>query len=177
MTWFLVTLCAIASVVGLGVTSRRRVLVVTVVGVSMTPTLHPDDRVLARRRPASRVRAGDVVVLREPVPCRAGGSPGPPAPLIVKRLAAVPGDPFPRWLPAWARDGATVPADRYVVVGDNPNFSVDSRRFGLVAGDRLIGVVVRRVGGDPVAPAPATVIGPVVYRRMSLPTHPTSGGG
>ncbi len=175
MTWFVVGVCVVAAVVGLGVAARRRVLVVEVDGVSMEPTLHPDDRVVARRRPASRMRAGDVVVLREPVPCRADGTPTGPEPLMVKRLAAVPGDPYPEWLPAWARQGAVVPPDRYLVVGDNAAFSVDSRRFGPVSGDRLIGVAVRRVGGGPVAPAPAVAFGPVVRRLVSLPTHAASG--
>jgi signal peptidase I len=154
VTWFVVGVCAVAAVVGLSVAARRRFLVIEVDGVSMDPTLHPNDRVVARRRPASRMRAGDVVVLREPVPCQAGGTLRSPAPLIIKRLAAVPGDPYPGWLPAWARQGAVVPPDRYMVVGDNPAFSVDSRRFGPVSGDRLIGVVVRRVGGGLVPPAP-----------------------
>jgi signal peptidase I len=175
--WFVIGVCAVAAVVGLGVAARRRVLFVRVDGVSMDPTLHPDDRVVARRRPASRMRAGDVVVLWEPVPCRPYGTPTGPAQLMIKRLAAVPGDPYPEWLPAWSRQGAVVPPDRYVVVGDHPAFSVDSRRFGPVSGDRLIGVVVRRVGGGPVAPAPAVVIGSALGPLVSLPTHPTSGGG
>jgi signal peptidase I len=153
------------------VAARRRFPVVAVDGVSMDPTLRPGDRVVARRRPAYRMRAGHVVVLRETAPCWAGGTLRGSAPLIVKRLAAVPGDPYPGWLPAWARQGTIVAPERYVVVGDNPAFSVDSRRFGPVSGDRLIGVVVRRVGGGPVAPAPAVVIGSVVHRLVSFPTH------
>lgn len=176
MTWFVAGACAIAIVVGLSVASRRRFLVIRVYGMSMHPTLHPNDRVVARRRPASRMRAGDVVVLREPVPCRAGGARRGPKPLIVKRLAAGPGEPYPHWLPGWARQGTVVPPRRYIVVGDNPAFSADSRRFGPVSGDRLVAVVIRRLGGGPVAPAPAVDITPAVQRLVSIPPHAASTG-
>lgn len=154
MTWLVAAGCAVAAVAGLSVAARRRFLVVQVDGVSMDPTLCSQDRVVARRCPASRLRAGDVVVLREPVPWRAGGTGRRTAPLLVKRLAAVPGDPYPGWLPGWARQGGVVPPDRYVVVGDNPESSIDSRRFGPVSGGRLIGVVVRRLGGGAVGGGP-----------------------
>lgn len=157
MTWLVVGASLLTAVAGLSVAARRRFVIVRVDGVSMTPTLHPDDRVVVRRRPASRMRAGDVVVLREPVPCRARVRG--PVPLVVKRLAAAPGDPYPDWLAAWAREGTVVPPDRYVVVGDNRDLSVDSRRFGPVSGGRLIGVVVRRVGGGPTQSSTVAAIG------------------
>ncbi|MEV5824728.1 S26 family signal peptidase [Spirillospora sp. NPDC052242] len=127
--------------------ARGRLVVVTVGGTSMTPTLHDGDRVLVRRRPLHRVRRGDVVVL-EPPP---DGTrlPGPPGPdgrnWNVKRVAALPGDPLPPGVPG--PDG-TVPAGALAVLGDNPD-SVDSRHRGPYPGDRLLGVVVRRLSVSP----------------------------
>ncbi|WP_440066667.1 S26 family signal peptidase [Streptosporangium sp. OZ121] len=42
--------------------ARRNLLVVVISGVSMRPTHRPGDKVLVRRLPADRIRAGDIVV-------------------------------------------------------------------------------------------------------------------
>ncbi|MFD0899540.1 S26 family signal peptidase [Actinomadura sediminis] len=143
--------------------ARGNLVVVTVGGTSMAPTLREGDRVLVRRRPLHRVRRGDVVVL-EPPP---DGPllPGPPGPdgrtWNVKRVAALPGDPLPPGVPG--EDG-TVPAGTLAVLGDNPD-SVDSRHRGPYPGDRLLGVVVRRLS---VTPPPG--------QRPSHGTNPPTGG-
>ena len=61
---------------------------------------------------------------------------------------ALPGDVRPEaWLPATAsRQGPRVPAGKFVLLGDNPARSYDSRQLGYFSGDRLLGVVLRRVG-------------------------------
>jgi nickel-type superoxide dismutase maturation protease len=82
---------------------------------SMQPALRPGDRVLVNRW--SRPRPGDVVVLHDP---ESHGK------VLVKRLVER------------ATDG------RWVVRGDNPNVSRDSRTFGTISASLLIGRVVYR---------------------------------
>lgn len=83
---------------------RRRIVVVSVSGASMAPTLRSGDRLLVRRTPGEAVRAGEIVVVEETRPCRRG------EPIrtrhtrwVVKRVVAVPGDPAPAFLPVWER--------------------------------------------------------------------------
>lgn len=136
-----------SAVVGAGllalITARKRLLSVTVVGESMTPTYQDGQRLIVRR--ARRARVGQVVVLsnrgKDHQPGRAA-DPGPE--LLVKRLAALPGD----LVPAQVLDsvgetaGARVPPGRIVVLGDSPS-SLDSRSWGYLERDRLVGVVLR----------------------------------
>jgi nickel-type superoxide dismutase maturation protease len=86
---------------------------VVVEGRSMEPTLAPGDRLLVRR--ARRVRAGDVVAVRDPRGARR---------VLVKRVSAVLDDEI-------------------VVRGDNPSASTDSRTFGPVPASAVLGRVVR----------------------------------
>src|SRR3990172_3346232 len=88
-------------------------------GESMTPALAPGERVLVNRAAFwfGRPRAGDVVVLRDP---------RTPARLLIKRIER------PASAGAW------------LVHGDNANASTDSRTFGPVRGDLLVGKVVAR---------------------------------
>lgn len=104
-------------------------LVVTVTGPSMQPTLWPGDRLLVRRTSVDGVRAGQIVVLDAELQ------------LIVKRVAAAPGDQAPPGVPAGADD--RVPPGRLVLLGDNRGASVDSRTHGYYDGTRLVGVAVR----------------------------------
>ncbi|WP_214322580.1 signal peptidase I [Nonomuraea sediminis] len=124
---------------------RRRVVVVSVSGASMIPTLRHGDRLLVRRVAGERLRRGDLVVLTEPVPCRADERPR----WMVKRVVAVPGDEQPSFLPGWVRrsEGVVAPG-HLVVLGDNPEFSRDSRHFGALPSDRVVGVVLRRLGAS-----------------------------
>ena len=116
---------------------RRRLLLVTVEGRSMTPTYAPGDRLLVRRVAFSAVRRGDAVVLRSPGP----EFPGDPR-YLVKRAAALPGDPVPAGVPA---DDPVVPDGRLAVLGDNVNGSADSRHMGLLPSASVVGVVLRRM--------------------------------
>lgn len=161
----------VVAIVGL-VVLRRRFVVVTVRGPSMEPALWEGDRVLVRRREATRLRAGDLVVFAEapepphippqpadrPVPVRGPRRPwqrrarGPRLTQssegwLVKRAVAVAGDPVPRDAgPALAvLDDEVVPPDCLVALGDNASASYDSRHYGYVSADRLLGVVLRRI--------------------------------
>ncbi|HSF26428.1 MAG TPA: nickel-type superoxide dismutase maturation protease [Actinomycetes bacterium] len=87
---------------------------VAVAGASMLPTLHPGDWLVVRW--GAHVRPGDVVVARRP---------DRPGLLLVKRV--VRREPGGWWL-----------------VGDNPGASDDSRLFGPVADDLVLGRVLGR---------------------------------
>ncbi|MEV6912665.1 S26 family signal peptidase [Amycolatopsis sp. NPDC051071] len=118
---------------------RRRLIVVTVHGVSMEPTYVAGDRLLVRRSRLERVRTGQVVVVQG-----GPGKPGDPtAGRLVKRAVAVPGDPIPSQIPV---PGDVVPEGNLLVLGDNPARSNDSRRLGYIPADALIGVVLRPIG-------------------------------
>jgi signal peptidase I len=111
--------------------TRAVFLFVTVVGNSMEPTLDPGDRVIALRRRAARpLRVGDIVVLRSD-----GRN-------LIKRLAATGGMAVP------TEPGRIVPAGSVWLLGDGER-SFDSRHFGAVADDEVIGLVVRRLWSDP----------------------------
>lgn len=135
-------LSGLAATLALGLYVRRRYVVVYVSGSSMLPTLQSGDRVLVRRVSGTALRSGDLAVVE---PLRS--SDVPPVPRwIIKRVAAVPGDPEPSFLPSWSRrpDGI-VPAGRIALLGDNAAASADSRRMGLFPADQILGVVVRKV--------------------------------
>jgi nickel-type superoxide dismutase maturation protease len=88
-------------------------------GASMLPLLRPGDEVLVnarayRRRPP---QLGDIVVARHPY--QDGMH-------IIKRVTALQGD------------------DQYLLEGDNPSESTDSRSFGAIPGDLILGRVTCR---------------------------------
>ena len=135
-------------------TLHRRYAVVDVRGASMEPTLRHGDRVLVRRIRHGRVRTGDIVVIERFAPDdQPDEQPDERARRVwvVKRAAAVAGDPVPGSVAraAGVAPGTAVPAGRVVVLGDNPAHSTDSRVWGYLPTDRLLGVVRRRMGaGD-----------------------------
>jgi nickel-type superoxide dismutase maturation protease len=83
-------------------------------GTSMLPTLRPGDRLLVAR--IGRPRPDDLVVIRDP---------RTPSRLLCKRVVSTDG--------------------RHIVVrGDNPEASTDSRVFGPVPEEWVVGSVLRR---------------------------------
>ncbi|MGB2568613.1 S26 family signal peptidase [Micromonospora citrea] len=160
MTGAIVALAlAVPALVGL-VRLRRRYLAVRVAGPSMEPTLRHGDLVLVRRVALDEVPRHRLVVVRRPppwqdlhgwadgrrVPEQAGRRSDGAAvedPWIIKRAVAVPGDRLPSELAAYrAQLGGRVPAGCLAVLGDNRAASVDSRRFGYVQEESVLGVVV-----------------------------------
>ncbi len=104
---------------------------VEVSGESMAPALLPGDRLLVVAPPLAlrRLRRGDVVALRDP---------RRPSRVVVKRVAALPGE-------AVTCDGAVLTAgDGWVVLGDNLPASTDSRVFGPVPRHLVLGRCVLR---------------------------------
>ena len=134
---------------------RRRYLVITVEGTSMTPTLVEGDRVLVRRARSAQVAAGELVVATSPTGGRWDGMRLPE--WLIKRAAAVQGEPVPRLgAPALhSLSGDTVPVGCVVLVGDNPEESLDSRACGYFRDEQIVGVVVRRLPRVTPQPSPS----------------------
>jgi signal peptidase I len=122
---------------------RATVVVVTVEGVSMSPTLQPGDRVLVLRRRLRSIRHGDVIAFRRPQDSRSAGGQLPPEPAwLVKRVVAVAGDLLPDRVPG--TQGAVVPPGHVYVLGDGSR-SWDSRHWGCLPLEDVLGVVVTRL--------------------------------
>jgi signal peptidase I len=139
---------------------RRRLAVVEVSGPSMEPVLSSGDRVLVRRARLSELRPGLVVVVEMPR-VNADGPPLPPGrppgqrEWLIKRVAALPGDPVPAGVPSpepGPGHRGVVPPGMFVLLGDNARWSHDSRVIGCVPAERLLGVMIRPLNRGP-APA------------------------
>lgn len=148
MIWFSFAGLAMMALVGVR-WLRARHLVVTVRGLSMTPTFEHGDRLLVRRVGPHRTRTGQIVVVDLPPDIR----PVPPGVTpeealrqrrVIKRVAAVAGEPVPA---AVGGGPSSVPAGRMVLLGDNPLASGDSRQYGFVPLDAVVGVARRRLLG------------------------------
>jgi signal peptidase I len=129
----------------------------TVSSTSMEPTLCPGDRVVVNLwdPDLSDLAHGDLVALR----------PGRSEVPVVKRVVGLPGDEVAirdallyvneqrvdePYVDLEASDGffygpVVVPADRFVVLGDARAASIDSRTYGPVPAERLIGRIAWRL--------------------------------
>ncbi|WP_327105935.1 S26 family signal peptidase [Nonomuraea glycinis] len=130
---------------------RRRIVVVTVSGTSMTPTLQPGEKLLVRRCGSTALKIGDIVVLEPPrVPVshevKVLASLPTRTRWQVKRVAALPGDPIPPPAQEAAGTLRTVPDGTLIVLGDN-NASNDSRLNGPYPADRILGIALRKLAG------------------------------
>lgn len=142
---------------------RRSLVSVEIHGESMAPVFTTGDQVLVRRRGLECLRAGDVVVFEAPdVPGEwfHAASRGEIAGRlwVIKRVAALPGDPVPadfaeapqspRGREASSRvdPGVPVPPGSMLVLGDNSAHSTDSRVWGYIPAERVLGVMRRRMG-------------------------------
>ncbi len=133
----------------LAVVVRAAVHIYSIPSASMSPTLEVGDRIVVTRYFGAAPERGDVIVFQSPRDERE---------LLVKRVIAVPGDlidarlgrvrigmhttPEPyvlRQAATGAIDQQLVPGDSYYVLGDNREESLDSRSWGVVPRDRIIG--------------------------------------
>ncbi|MCP9208968.1 S26 family signal peptidase [Streptomyces sp. NEAU-Y11] len=124
---------------GAGAALRRKLMLIRVTGNSMAPMFTDSSRLLVRT--SRRIRSNDVIVFRNPL-----GAADPELRWLVKRVAALPGEPVPADVleKVGARPGAPVPAGRIVVRGDARR-TLDSRHFGYVPAGAVLGVVVARL--------------------------------
>ena len=135
--------------------SRVVVTAVEVKGASMFPTLNAGDRLLLNRLAFlhREPQRGELVVLNDP---ETGD-------LIVKRIVGLPCEtvlmqndavyvnghrlfePYAgvafRASSSSTGKATTIPRDHYFVLGDNRNRSLDSRTFGSVRRDSILGVI------------------------------------
>ncbi len=135
-----------AALGGAALIAHRRLVLVSVTGTSMEPTLRHGDRILVRRRRPADVRRGDIAVLAAP-----DAAQGPEWHCLgwhVKRVVALPGDQVPPGVPAPDATGH-VREGTVVVFGDNP-MGGDSRQWGPYDVDGLVGTYLCRTrkGGE-----------------------------
>jgi signal peptidase I len=143
---------------------RRRLVIVAVTGPSMEPALIAGDRVVVRRAGLRSVQTGQIVVFETPE-TSGGWSEDPVSRVLgrtwmIKRVAAIPGEPLPDGMPVTISAERSVPAGKIIVLGDNPDLSVDSRYLGYIPADRLLGVVVRPLPRRPASSARSGVAKP-----------------
>jgi signal peptidase I len=132
---------------------RNRYTVVTVVGRSMLPTYAPGDRLLVARRAKQdpltpgQVVVADVVILDTNGVWVVSSRYPMAGAWVIKRIAAVAGDPIPSGPDTEAASGAVpaVPHGEVFMLGDNLKESSDSRLYGCMSIDLIHGVVRRRI--------------------------------
>lgn len=135
--------------IALAMVVRAAVHIYAIPSGSMAPTLVAGDQVVVTPYFLSQPSRGDVVVFRSPVDANE---------LMVKRVIGMPGDLIDSRLgrvrvgtytlaePYVARQAATgaitaqiVPAESYFVLGDNRDDSLDSRSWGVVHRQAIVG--------------------------------------
>jgi signal peptidase I len=137
----------VAIALALGVRSAIRIY--SIPTASMTPTLQVGDHIVVTPYHGATPERGDVVVFR---------SPSSHSDLLVKRIVAIPGDLVEThagrlfvgghaaaepYVLAPATTGTiasqVVPVECFFVLGDNRANSFDSRQWGVLPGEFLIG--------------------------------------
>lgn len=115
----------LAIALALGFAARTAVHIYSIPSASMEPTLLAGDHIVVTPYHGAPKR-GDVIVFHPPA------SSGE---LMVKRIAGTPGDA----IEAGAGRVVVVPAGCYFVVGDNRQDSYDSRNWGVLRSDLIVG--------------------------------------
>lgn len=139
----------LAVAIGLAAAARAAVHIYSIPSRSMAPTLEVGDQIVVTRYMRTEPERGEVIVFRSPLAADE---------LMVKRVIGVPGDVVDSRLgrvrvgghtlaePYVLRAAATgaieaqiIPADSYYVLGDNRDDSLDSRAWGYVPRERIVG--------------------------------------
>jgi len=118
-------LTPLAIALALAFAARTAVHIYSIPSASMEPTLLAGDHIVVTAYHGAPKR-GDVIVFRTPVSTNE---------LMVKRIAGTPGDA----VEAGAGRVVIVPAGCYFVVGDNRQDSFDSRNWGVLPRDLIVG--------------------------------------
>jgi len=116
----------LAVAMGLALAARAAVHIYAIPSASMAPTLQAGDRIVVTPYRGIDPQRGDVIVFRAPVSADE---------LMVKRIAGTPGDV----VEAGAGRTVIVPAGCYFVLGDNRQDSFDSRNWGVLPRDFIVG--------------------------------------
>jgi signal peptidase I len=128
--------------------ARAAVRIYAIPSASMAPTLQVGDHIVVTPYRGSEAPArGDVVVFRAPNAANE---------LMVKRIVGLPGDA----VEAGAGRIVVVPAGCYFVLGDNRQDSLDSRHYGPLPRDLIVGRARMVLWSSP-APRPARLFQPI----------------
>jgi signal peptidase I len=126
-----------AAVVGLSALVRQIAHPVVVQGESMEPTFTHGQRLWVTEAYwlFGGLKANDVVLVRSPED----------GDVLIKRVYRLPGQELDWDAPTLQQVGNRrfVPANAIIIVGDNPEVSVDSRDFGPVPLNHVIGKVLQ----------------------------------
>lgn len=166
----------LAVAIGLAVVARLALHIYSIPSRSMAPTLEPGDQILVTRYVGAAPERGHVVVFRSLLNDDE---------LVVKRVIALPGEwidsrlgrvrigghtlPEPyvlRVATTGAIQSQVIPADSYFVLGDNREDSLDSRTWGVVPRDRIVGRARVILWSSPLAGGEA----------FATSVHPPAGG-
>lgn len=139
------------------------ILVVTLIGESMLPTLNHGDRVLILRLwPTRLLRRGSIVLVGRRRSQAIGGPTGDSRhdTILVKRVVGLPGDTV-RWSAGKLTEAnlsthadapgkpeglaCQIPTGHLFLVGDNASMSIDSRQWGPVPFRDFLGLAVLRL--------------------------------
>jgi len=134
---------------------------------SMEPTLQVGDRILVSKLSTEfgSVHIGDILVFKTPPKEATAGCEGPPVPFLVKRVVGLPGDHLvsrgdtiyvngkvldQTWshvasLGAKPVPNLTVPINTYYMMGDNEPQSCDSRYWGPLPANLVVGKALMRI--------------------------------
>jgi len=136
-----------AIALALAFAARAAVRIYAIPSASMAPTLQVGDDIVVTPYHAGAPARGDIVVFHAPTAADE---------LMVKRIAGTPGDA----VDAGAGRIVVVPAGCYFVVGDNRQDSFDSRHWGPLRRDLIVGRA-RMVLWSSLAPASARLFRPI----------------
>lgn len=139
---------------------RTLLVVITVQGQSMSPTLETGDRVLALRPIRSRwIQKGQIVLFRQSLLDGVPDALPLSLSLHIKRVVALAGEEYLSSSPPLGYNEHVtqeeqtfiwhIPKDHIFVCGDNREQSVDSRSWGPLPLQNVRGIVVKKLAPSP----------------------------